>query len=104
MTATHAWPKVGVVLLSVPMALFVHGLVIQQWWQWFIVPHGIGAITLAQAIVLRFAAALLTVKRDTSETDKEELGVFIARTFSWTIVVPSVFWLLGLAFKTWMPL
>lgn len=104
MTKAHAWSKIGIFLLTIPMALFAHGLVIQQWWQWFIVPHGIGAITLAQAIVLRFAAALLTVKRDTREADKEDLAVFIARLFAWAIIAPVVFYLLGWAFKAWMPL
>lgn len=103
-TTSNATAKVGILLLSIPVALFAHGVVIQQWWQWFLVPHGLNAITLTQAILLRFGASLLTAKRDRREDEKESLNDIVTRTLVWAIVLPGLFWLLGLAFKTWLPL
>lgn len=104
-TATsNATAKAGILFLTIPVALFAHALVIQQWWQWFLVPHGLSAITLTQAIVLRFGATLLTAKRDRREDEAESLNDIIIRSFVWATVLPGLFWLLGLAFKTWLPL
>ena len=103
-TTSNTAAKAGILLLTIPVALVAHALVIQQWWQWFLVPHGLSAITLTQAIVLRFGAALLTVKRDTREDEAETLSDIVIRSLIWATVIPGLFWLIGLAFKAWLPL
>jgi hypothetical protein len=102
MKKSNTVEKLGFVLLSLPVAILAYATVIQHWWEWFVVPNGVRPITLVEAIVLQFGARLLVSKRETRDAESEDLSDLVGRIFAWALVVPGLFYLIGLAFKAWL--
>ena len=78
------WLGIGVV--TVPL----QGFVIQTLWRWFIVPLGVIALTLPQAIGFSILVKMLTARLDFREKTKDEeekeiLGAFLIPLWWWGI-------------------
>lgn len=90
---------------AVIIGLGAYAWVTQAWWAWFLTPHGLGTISFAQALVLRFAVALLTTRPQfLASRPKAPLVDHICNMAAWAVAAPAMAWCLGWAFKTWLPL
>ena len=98
------WEKFSVHLMGAIVGLAAYAFVIQMWWFWFLVPHGLMRITTAQALLMRFGGLLVTARTSRLSKPGEPIHELVRRMVLWAITAPAAFFLLGLAFKTWLPL
>lgn len=83
----------GAIALILTMIAFIifKGLVVADMWQWFLVPLGVKAITIAHAIGLSFLVGLMfTLGRVTvADLDKDNAGLLptFIRTLTYFIAV-----------------
>lgn len=98
----HPFAKMCVCLTFIAIGICVHAYVAMAWWAWFLTPHGLGMITFAQAVVLRFGASMLSMKRQTGQTYHEPIEEMIYRWAMWAIIAPGIAYLTGMAFKAWL--
>ncbi len=94
----YSWARVGVGLIVLPVSFLCSGFVIQAWWGWFLVPHGLAPITLAQGMLIWIAVRFLNGRAVPKDTDTAlallRSGLLIG------MGVPAFVWMIGWAFKS----
>lgn len=71
-------------LLLLPVQMIVSGLVLKTLWFWFIVPLGVPALGVAQALGVATVVSSLTYRHDLQTKDVDG-PVLIVRMFGWPL-------------------
>ena len=87
------WGCIALVV-AVPVGIFLRGLVIQQFWTWFVVPFGVLAITMPWALGISTFAWMLT-GGDSDQREHDEPGASMWRAVGKLLGGPVVSFLLG---------
>lgn len=100
---TGCAPALAILLINFPLGILLHGLVMQAYWQWFIVPLGMPVIGFWHALGFAAFVGYLTfaLPKDDDSKDKPLKDVAI-RSFFIVVCKAGLFYGFGWAYHALM--
>lgn len=94
-------PRVFAILMA-PVAATIMGLVVSEYWRWFIVPFGVAPVGIAHATALVMLVRIVAARRPRSALREETISD-AARDFAFNCFTAGVLLAFGWVLTWWMP-